>query len=1113
MSTVIETSAALSSQDAITALRAIDYDWTMHLRSVWSDPPFDSPELHHSLREEFQQRLDDLRDSTTINSPLGWLVVGAAGSGKTHWLSICRRQAVDRGISFVLVDMTGVRDFWSTLLQGYLDSLQQEYAPGKFQQQAILARFLELFKFRGGPPNSGKELTTKQALEMLPALKGDKLSKMISAVISVIRRKHPSEALQHHDVIRAVLAVASHDSSIAAAGLSWLNGNAVDDDMRVLLGFTQAQQEPRKIVQALSWMMSLCGPTVLAFDQLDPIVAELDPAAQADGREPDAQGLRALGIIQGIANGLGATRDTCYKTLTVVSCLETTIAALRRYTLASWQDRFEEARSLPALSSASAAESIIAPRVIVGFEKIQAKIPYTTWPIPSSAFTDIHGISPRELLKRCESHRRRCLQSKAVDELKTLSATTTQSEKVAPADNSFDRQFEAFRQAANIEDILKQETEDQEFAPLLISAARCLLHEISLPSHLDAVVDEFPGGKTTKPLHARVRLIDHEQNDREQHFCYRALGRDHAVAFQSRLRGVMNGSGVDQKLPFRHALVLRHKPVPTGKETDKLVTLYNGNGGTWHAPAEDEVRTLFALHCLSKEKPEGWIEWLQQRKPTSQLPLFHKLCQVLWKSENAESAAPKIEPGSSKSTETQNGHMPTREPNRAPVALVPPTETSVRMPTVTQSDQSRSPITSIPLGQRTLAGKPETQYLPLEHLEKHSVVLAGAGSGKTVLLKRIIEEAALAGIPSLVIDGANDLAALAIRRTSLPAEWGIGDADKAQQYHNGTQVVVFTPGKEAGNPLVFEPLPELAAVADNQDELTAALDMVVESIGPTLAVGSSAKAHNKRAIIRSSLKFLAQQQNVSIPAWIDLLKEFPAEAGVGIDKEARLARELADALLAGRENNPLLRGSGQGLDCAKLFGDDALSSKRTRVSVINFCGLSSRESQQLFLNQLAMTLFAWIKKHPCPPGRPLRGLMIIDEAKDFVPSRGNTACKAALARLAAQARKYHLGIIFATQNPKEIDNNIIGNCSTHFYGKASSPAGQDAIRDQMRQKGGEGTDIGNLPRGVFYFHNADLNLRQPLKLETSLCLSEHRPLEESEVLRLAAQSSAALLEA
>jgi DNA helicase HerA-like ATPase len=176
--------------------------------------------------------------------------------------------------------------------------------------------------------------------------------------------------------------------------------------------------------------------------------------------------------------------------------------------------------------------------------------------------------------------------------------------------------------------------------------------------------------------------------------------------------------------------------------------------------------------------------------------------------------------------------------------------------------------------------------------------------------------------------------------------------------------------------------------------------------------------------------------------------------------------------------------------------------------VINLVGLVGLEAQRQFLNQLAMTLFSWLKKHPTPPGRALRGLLVIDEAKDFVPSQGSTTCKASLMRLAAQARKYHLGVVFATQNPKEIANTIIGNCSTQYYGKAGSPEAIKVVRDQIQLRGGCGDDVPALPRGTFYAYNADAKLSAPVKVRIPMCLSHHRanPLEEQEILRRAARS-------
>ena len=130
-------------------------------------------------------------------------------------------------------------------------------------------------------------------------------------------------------------------------------------------------------------------------------------------------------------------------------------------------------------------------------------------------------------------------------------------------------------------------------------------------------------------------------------------------------------------------------------------------------------------------------------------------------------------------------------------------------------------------------------------------------------------------------------------------------------------------------------------------------------------------------------------------------------------------------------------------------------------------------------------------------------------AETFVPSRGDSVCRAGIMRLAAQARKYHLGMVFATQNPREIENTIIGNCSTHFYGKANSSTAIAVIREQIALRGGTGQDVPTLKRGQFYAYNADLGLQAPAKLQVPMCLSEHpkNPLTEETILQLARDSA------
>ena len=123
-----------------------------------------------------------------------------------------------------------------------------------------------------------------------------------------------------------------------------------------------------------------------------------------------------------------------------------------------------------------------------------------------------------------------------------------------------------------------------------------------------------------------------------------------------------------------------------------------------------------------------------------------------------------------------------------------------------------------------------------------------------------------------------------------------------------------------------------------------------------------------------------------------------------------------------------------------------------------------------------MTLFTWIKQNPSPTGR----LYALDEAQNFAPSLRSTACKESALALAAQARKYGLGMIFATQLPKGIDHAIVSNCTTHVYGRMSSPATIQATQEMMAAKGGAAEDIARLSRGEFYF--ATEGFERPVKL-------------------------------
>ena len=205
------------------------------------------------------------------------------------------------------------------------------------------------------------------------------------------------------------------------------------------------------------------------------------------------------------------------------------------------------------------------------------------------------------------------------------------------------------------------------------------------------------------------------------------------------------------------------------------------------------------------------------------------------------------------------------------------------------------------------------------------------------------------------------------------------------------------------------------------------------------------------------------------------------------------ADQMANQLLAAIATNPLLKGERR-----SARSRDAVPVGRARQDadfVINLSGLQAEEAQQAFVNQLQMALFSWIRRHPSPTACSTSWTR---RTTSRLRSAPRPARRAALA-LARQARKYGLGMIFATQAPKDIDNKIISNCTTHFYGRMSSPATLQATRELMpRRVRAARTISASSPRRILFLHR---RAGRPMRIRTPLCFSfiRQNPLTAEEV--------------
>src|SRR5260370_12528543 len=559
----------------------------------------------------------------------------------------------------------------------------------------------------------------------------------------------------------------------------------------------------------------------------------------------------------------------------------------------------------------------------------------------------------------------------------------------------------------------------------------------------------------------------------------------------------MRPSGIATVLKFRHLFILRRNDPPGGPKTKVLVDQFAAAGGKFIAPTDDDLRAFVALRAMADRDLPGFEAWLRTRKPLFYTALFKAagLCPPPFLSSTsptqpgggagaAELAsmekAPAVKTGrkpAEERTNTVSGrkNSAARQQDLAPAGKA----------TVAQAPEKPIVPRLIPIGRRFARGAlGDLITLAADVLPRHIAILAGSGSGKTVLLLRFVEEAGLLEIPAFVLDINNDLSRLDDLWPMRPDGFSDDDVVKAAAYHARTDVVIWTPGVSSGNPVSLNLLPDFAAIGNKQDddERTQAVEMARATLAPYLG-GTGQKALLKQGVLADALRAFARSGGGALDDLIGLLSELPEDASK-IGDAPKLASDIANQLLAAIATNPLLQSAGSSLDPEHLFHD---RNRKTRISVINLAGLGSDAARQSFVNQLQMTLFTWIKQDPSPTGR----LYVLDEAQNFAPSQAATACKASALSLVAQARKYGLGMIFATQLPRGIDNAIVSNCTTHVYGRMSAHATIQATQELMAAKGGAAEDIARLTKGEFYFSTDGFN--RPVKVRTPLCLSWHPP--------------------
>ena len=961
---------------------------TMHTANdIWRDDVIHVDGIHSWPFRRVLGTLDRLRDGV----PVGNLVIqGRPGIGKSHFLGRVRHELIDRGQIFVLFQPSTARQFWESLALAYVGALHREAGAGGTQLRTVLHGLGEAIRLQ------------RAEIENLVAGTFD------LANLNVFRR-----GLQTHlgyqpgdqiavDVAVALVLTNSKDFAHRDIGYGLIQGSEVDVDTLRAHAIHAGRTPCREVVGALDRLIGAAGRAALvAIDQIDGLIAL---GRSLDGAEEQL-------LLDQMATGLMDLAEDVQHSLIVLSCLADSWTLIREQAVASAHARYPIVVPLREIPSAEVGEALIAAYLLAAYTRAGFTPEYPTWPVRPTAFADATLFTPRGLISLVQDHCAHCCERGRVTELAQLpnegqgpapppnepsrddEATTADP----PPDTDLDRRFNQLVREADVAAALDEKQVDNALPALLRAGLTAWAEENAAAGRFS--VDPPPGRNPS--LHARLRQIVDADTDDEVHWSFRAVLNANAVAALHRLRAAVTASGLELSAERRRLFILRNAPWSQGRKTQQAVEGLRAHGGTVVRLPEADLRVFRALQQLGEERPQGLAEWLRAHRHASKTVLLAPLDPGPAAGEAQSEAAP---PGAA-----------------GPPKLAAPS--------------SAAGADCIRIGVAEGTGRPVT--VPLEDLRRHTVIFAGSGSGKTVLVRRLIEECALKGVSAVVLDPNNDLARLGLAWPEPPPGWLDDDAEKAAAYLRDTEVVVWTPRLTAGRPLSFAPLAGLSDVADDPDEFGMALDNAVDSLVPRAGLpGSGARLSQGRAVLKEALGSYVRCDGGDLQGFLGYLSALP-EGVSRLASGEKLAADIAQTLLAETVNDPMLGGAGEPVDPSLLL--QPAGGQRARISVISLVGLPNDGQRQQFVNQLQMALFAWVRKHPAGD-RPLGGLFVMDEAQTFAPSAGRTATTGSTLALASQARKYGLGLIFATQAPKGLHNQIPGNATTQFFGLLNAPA-------------------------------------------------------------------------
>jgi hypothetical protein len=371
----------------------------------------------------------------------------------------------------------------------------------------------------------------------------------------------------------------------------------------------------------------------------------------------------------------------------------------------------------------------------------------------------------------------------------------------------------------------------------------------------------------------------------------------------------------------------------------------------------------------------------------------------------------------------------------------------------------------------TKQSKPGWLLYDSKDLVTHAVCVGMTGSGKTGLCIGLLEEAAIDGIPALIIDPKGDLANLMLtfphlrgedfapwineddaRKKGLsPADYatqqaelwkkGLGDwgqsGERIQKLRDAADVVVYTPGSNAGIPVSI--LKSFAApsqeILDDAEMLRERISTTVTSLLGLVGVEADPIKSREHILLSTILDHTWKAgQDLDLATLIQQIQT-PPVAKIGVldldsfypSKERfALAMQLNNLLAAPGFSAWL---EGEALDVGQMLHSPG---GKPRLAIFSIAHLNDAE-RMFFVTLLLSQTLGWVRAQSGTTS--LRAILYMDEIFGYFPPVANPPSKQPLLTLLKQARAFGLGVVLATQNPVDLDYKGLANTGTWFIGR------------------------------------------------------------------------------